>query len=64
MHGTINHTMSEFVIKDFLSKREPHNGRFFTIAIDGRGGSGKTHLAAYLKNILKDFTFIEGDDYF
>jgi uridine kinase len=51
-------------LKKKLLSRPPHNGKYYLVAVDGRGGSGKTRLAAYLPNLLKDFTFIEGDDYF
>lgn len=40
------------------------NGSYYLVAIDGRGGSGKTVLAEYLATLLPDFTFINGDDYF
>ncbi len=56
--------MKKFSINTFLNSRKPKNGRFYTVAIDGRGGSGKTHLANYLKNLLPDFVFLNGDDYF
>lgn len=46
-----------------LSKN-PNNGRFFLIAIDGRGASGKSTLTSYLKTLLPDFTYIFYDDYF
>lgn len=51
-------------LKKKIYSSPPKNGKFYLVAIDGRGGSGKTKLAAYITNILEDFTFIEGDDYF
>ena len=42
----------------------PQNGIFYTIAIDGRAGSGKTTLAMRLQNLLPDFVHLNGDDYF
>ena len=47
-----------------LTAHLPKNERFYTVAIDGRGGSGKTRLAAYLNGIFFDFLIINGDDYF
>jgi uridine kinase len=51
-------------IRNFLATHQPKNGRFFTIAIDGRGGSGKTSFAELLKAKLPDFVMLNGDDYF
>ena len=51
-------------IQQLLATHHPKNGRFFTIAIDGRGGSGKTSLVEYLKSRLPDVVFLNGDDYF
>lgn len=42
----------------------PRNSRFFTIAIDGRGASGKSAFAEYIKQLLPDFVILNGDDYF
>lgn len=50
--------------KDKLLSRPPKNGQYYTVAIDGRGGAGKTTLSRYLKKLLPDFSFICGDDYF
>ncbi len=47
-----------------LKSKPPKNGRFYTIAIDGRGGSGKTEFANFLRKLLPDFVFLNGDDYF
>lgn len=44
--------------------KEPKNGEYFTIVIDGRGASGKTALAAFLGRALEGFTVFHGDDYF
>ena len=51
-------------IQNFLATHQPKNGRFFTVAIDGRGGSGKTSFAELLKAKLPDFVILNGDDYF
>ena len=51
-------------IQTFLTTNQPKNGRYFTIAIDGRGGSGKTSFAELLKIQLPDFVVLNGDDYF
>ena len=48
----------------FFQTYQPRNGRFFTIAIDGRSGSGKSTVAALLKKQLPDFVVLNGDDYF
>jgi uridine kinase len=47
-----------------LLLRQPKNGQFSTIAIDGRGGSGKSTFAKYLKDLLPEFIVLNGDDYF
>ncbi len=53
-----------FSLGDFFDQNKPKNGRFFTIAIDGRGGSGKSLLAEYLRDKHPELYFLEGDDYF
>ncbi len=53
-----------FDIQTFLATHQPKNGRFFAVAIDGRGGSGKTTFAALLRAKLPDFVVLHGDDYF
>jgi uridine kinase len=53
-----------FPILDRLTSFRPKNERFYTVAIDGRGGSGKTEFSAYLSGILADFLIVNGDDYF
>jgi uridine kinase len=53
-----------FSLADFLDQNQPKNGRFFTIAIDGRGGSGKSALTEYLQERYPKLTMIKGDDYF
>lgn len=50
-------------LEEYLDRREPANGRFFTIGIDGRGASGKSELLDYLASIYKGFTILHGDDY-
>lgn len=56
--------MSVLDIQDFLQTHQPKNGRFFTIAIDGRGGSGKSLFTELLKTKLPGFVVLNGDDYF
>jgi len=56
--------MKVFDLDHYFATYEPNNGRFFTIAIDGRGASGKSALAEYLKKLLPDFVILNGDDYF
>jgi uridine kinase len=51
-------------LQNFLTTHQPKNGRFFTIAIDGRGGSGKSTFAELLKGKLSGFVVLNGDDYF
>lgn len=55
-------------MKNDLAKRIfdklPKNGKYYLVAIDGRGGSGKTTLADYVTKLLPDFLLINGDDYF
>lgn len=51
-------------IQTFLTAHQPKNGHFFTIAIDGRGGSGKSTFAELLKTKLPGFVVLNGDDYF
>lgn len=53
-----------FKVQTFLQTRNPKNGRFLTIAIDGRGGSGKSTFAELFKAKLPDFVMLNGDDYF
>lgn len=42
----------------------PANGRYRTVCIDGRGGSGKTALADHLAALMPDYPVLHGDDYF
>ncbi len=56
--------MTKFDIVKHLGEAAPKNGKFFTIAIDGRGGSGKTVLTQRLQKLLPGFIFLNGDDYF
>ena len=51
-------------IAKFLDASEPRNGQYTTIAIDGRGASGKSALAQFLSMELDGFTVINGDDFF
>src|SRR5579862_2323957 len=47
-----------------LESKPPKNGTYYLVAIDGRGGAGKTTLTEYVAKLLPDFTIINGDDYF
>ncbi|MFZ2228241.1 MAG: hypothetical protein WA090_03105 [Candidatus Nanopelagicaceae bacterium] len=51
-------------IAKFHNGAEPRNGQCTTIAIDGRGASGKSTLALFLGTALDGFTVINGDDFF
>jgi hypothetical protein len=51
--------MNSFSLGDFISSNEPENRRFFTIAIDGRGASGKSVLAAHMKKLHPDFVILK-----
>jgi uridine kinase len=42
----------------------PTNGAYPTVAIDGRGGSGKSTFARRLSRAVPEFALISGDDYF
>jgi len=56
--------VTTFDIQQFLATHKPKNNHFFTIAIDGRGGSGKSIFAELLKAKLPSFIVLNGDDYF
>ncbi|MFO0882497.1 MAG: hypothetical protein U0491_03555 [Candidatus Saccharimonadales bacterium] len=47
-----------------LFDKPPRNDSFYIIVIDGRGASGKSHLAELLAQRLDGFVVINGDDYF
>ena len=51
-------------IAAFYNCIEPKNGEYVTIAIDGRGASGKSALAEFLNTELDGFMVINGDDFF
>ncbi len=51
-------------INELLNSHKPKNGKFYIVAIDGRGGAGKSNLGKYLTGVLHDFLIINGDDYF
>lgn len=51
-------------LKSRLLSKAPNNDKFYTIAIDGRGGAGKTTLTEYIAKLLPDFTVLNGDEYF
>lgn len=51
-------------LDDLLATRVPNNGSYLTASIDGRGGSGKTTLAALLAIGLPGFDVVHGDDWF
>lgn len=47
-----------------ILKKTPKNNKYYLIAIDGRGASGKTTLSKYVVTLLPYFAIINGDDYF
>jgi uridine kinase len=51
-------------LRNMLYNNPPKNKKFYTVAIDGRGGSGKTVAAEYIASHVPDLTVINGDDYF
>ncbi|HEY1645755.1 MAG TPA: hypothetical protein VGF75_05290 [Candidatus Saccharimonadales bacterium] len=51
-------------LKNQLLQKQPKNSKYYLVAIDGRGGSGKTVLTEYIAKLLPDFIFLNGDDYF
>lgn len=53
-----------YKIRKNLTNKPPRNGRFYTVAIDGRAGSGKSTFAHYMQTLLPDFIHLNGDDYF
>lgn len=50
-------------VDDYLASNPPMNGLFHTIAIDGRGGSGKSSLSRYLAERYPELVVLHGDDY-
>ena len=51
-------------LKNKLTSKPPKNGKYYIVAIDGRGGSGKSSLSKYIMNILPGYSVICGDSYF
>jgi uridine kinase len=47
-----------------LLAKPPKNELFYSVAVDGRGGSGKSSLIEYLCQLLPSFDLMNGDDYF
>jgi len=47
-----------------LFSKPPKNGDYYIVAIDGRGGAGKTTLTEYIAVLLPDFDVLNGDEYF
>jgi uridine kinase len=54
----------ELKLNSKLKAQPPKNGKFYTIAVDGRGGSGKSTLTKYIAELLPEFIVLNGDDYF
>lgn len=48
----------------FLTEHPPKNGKYHKIAIDGRGGSGKSTLSKRIHETFREFILLPGDDYF
>jgi hypothetical protein len=53
-----------FHIAKTVYANPPRNGKFYCLAVDGRGASGKSVLAQHLRKLLPDFLILPGDDYF
>jgi uridine kinase len=51
-------------LNDQLNTSPPKNGKYYIVAIDGRGGSGKSSLSKYIQTFLGDYCYICGDNYF
>ena len=51
-------------IKSQLFVSPPKNSKYYIIAVDGRGGAGKTTLSKHILEKLDGFSVICGDDYF
>lgn len=51
-------------LKQMILKKPPKNGNFYIVAIDGRGGAGKTTLTEYVEKLLPNFSTLNGDEYF
>jgi uridine kinase len=52
------------LLRELIFRNPPKNGKFYLVAIDGRGGSGKTTLSNLLQDVLPEFVLLHGDDYF
>ena len=53
-----------FNLRDYIAQHPPKNGRFWTMAIDGRAGAGKTTLMRRLEAVHRSMYALKGDDYF
>lgn len=51
-------------LREQIYSKPPKNGSYYVIAIDGRGGAGKSTLTEYVATLLPNFTIINGDEYF
>lgn len=50
--------------KAHFDGKEPNEVSNFLVAIDGRGGAGKTSLREYLTPLLPEYFLLHGDIYF
>lgn len=51
-------------LKQKIYGNKPKNGKYYIVAIDGRGGAGKTTLTEHIAKLLSEFTVLNGDEYF
>jgi uridine kinase len=57
-------TKSLIHINKLIKANPPKNNKYYLVAIDGRGGAGKSTLSVYIQKLLSGFSLISGDAYF